>query len=101
MTEEEFMADRFGGIKVPSRLSHRLKSGKASGKPRLAEGSVKVQEWRRQRMPDYKNWFEEGMVSSPYDQGACGSCWAFSTAATLESLAKIQGFDEELQEYSV
>ena len=52
-------------------------------------------------MPDYKNWFEEGMVSSPYDQGACGSCWAFSTAATLESLAMIQGFDEEVQEYSV
>ena len=52
-------------------------------------------------MPEYKNWAEEGVVSTPYDQGACGSCWAFSAAATLESLAKIQGFDSEVQEYSV
>ena len=42
MTEEEFMADRFGGVKVPHRLSHRLKSAKASQKPQLAEGSVEV-----------------------------------------------------------
>ena len=52
-------------------------------------------------MPDYKNWYEEGVVSTPYDQGSCGSCWAFSAAATLESLAKIQGFDSDVQEYSV
>ena len=24
MTEEEFMADRFGGVKLPHRLQHRL-----------------------------------------------------------------------------
>ena len=65
------------------------------------EEGVRVKEWRTQRMPDYKNWYEEGVVSTPYDQGSCGSCWAFSAAATLESLAKIQGFDSEVQEYSV
>jgi C1A family cysteine protease len=52
-------------------------------------------------LPDYKNWYEEGAVSVPGDQRNCGSCWAFSTAAALESLAYIKGFDKEVQTYSV
>ena len=54
-------------------------------------------------LPDYKNWFEEGYVTHPYDQGSCGSCWAFSTASTLESLAMITQTEPtgKLQEYSV
>lgn len=43
------------------------------------------------KLPEYKNWFEEGMVTRPYDQGSCGGCWAFSAASTLESLAMISG----------
>jgi C1A family cysteine protease len=37
----------------------------------------------------YVNWYKDGFVSSPYDQGRCGGCWAFSTAAAVESLCKI------------
>jgi C1A family cysteine protease len=36
-------------------------------------------------LPVVKNWFEEGAVSEPYDQKQCGSCWAFTTASTLNS----------------
>ncbi len=44
-------------------------------------------------VPEELNWFERGAVSIPYSQGGCGSCWAFSASAALESLAKLSGFD--------
>lgn len=52
-------------------------------------------------IPPYKNWFEEGKVTVPLDQAGCGGCWAFSTAAGLESLAFISGHSDHLQEYSI
>lgn len=52
-------------------------------------------------VPVYKNWFEEGYVSIPYDQSGCGGCWAFSAAAATESLAYISGHLDKLTEFSV
>lgn len=52
-------------------------------------------------MPHYKNWYKEGFVTKPYDQGGCGACWAFSTASVVESFAKIMGKNDGLDEYSV
>uniref|UniRef100_A0A7S3FW15 Peptidase C1A papain C-terminal domain-containing protein n=1 Tax=Strombidium rassoulzadegani TaxID=1082188 RepID=A0A7S3FW15_9SPIT len=53
------------------------------------------------KLPAYKNWYKEGFVTRPLDQGSCGGCWAFSAISTTESLALMAGVEKELREYSI
>jgi hypothetical protein len=41
--------------------------------------------------PSSVDWREKGVVASIKDQGQCGSCWAFSSASTIESAWAIAG----------
>lgn len=48
-------------------------------------------------LPSRVDWRESNVVSPVKDQGGCGSCWAFSSVAVLEShVAKATGFLFEL-----
>jgi len=49
-------------------------------------------------VPDEKDWRTEGKVSPIKDQGQCGSCWAFSAVAFMESQNLING--KELATYA-
>ncbi|XP_077229276.1 cysteine proteinase COT44-like [Tasmannia lanceolata] len=41
-------------------------------------------------LPASIDWREKGAVAGVKDQGACGSCWAFSTVAAVEGINQIK-----------
>ena len=52
-------------------------------------------------LPEHVDWYYAGKVSDSVDQQGCGSCWAFTTATTLESMQAIRFDMEKPNKFSV
>lgn len=62
-----------------------------------SDDEVVVEEGER-KVNGEVDWTERGMVSPVKNQGQCGSCWAFSAVAVLESFALFKSQKVDLSE---
>ncbi|KAF3338946.1 oryzain alpha chain [Carex littledalei] len=74
LTNEEYRATYLGTKPVGTRR------GMVGDRYKVHEG---------ESLPDSIDWREKGAVAEVKDQGSCGSCWAFSTIASVEGINQI------------
>lgn len=84
ISKEDFKK-KYLNLKIDFKKIQEEKEKSNSKKPRnLQQGRILTE------LPKSFDWRELGKVSSVKEQGECGVCWAFTSAANLESLYAIK-----------
>lgn len=84
--DNEVVFTKFYDLTI-QEFEEKYLSGYLAGKPIVELEEYEPNQENLSALPDSIDYRNDGFVGPVKDQGDCGSCWAFSTVATLEGVA--------------